>query len=125
MADERMPLPPLRFTVRSMMISVAIAAIGCAAVPFLLVDPVSTLIVAAVAAAIPAIAIRGRNRAILIGALSLAFLATLAATVQESRTLWRDATLYRRIAEAHANRRTIIMSNFAYLDRLYATASGP
>jgi hypothetical protein len=107
-----------------MMISVAIAALGCAAVPLLLVDPVSTLVVAAVAAAIPAAALRGRNRTVLAGALSLACLATLAAGVRESRSLWRDATLYRQLASSHANRRATIIGNFSYLDRQYKAASG-
>jgi hypothetical protein len=108
-----------------MMISVAIAALGCAAVPFLVVDPVSTLVVAAAVAAIPAVVLRGRNKTALAAALSLAGLAALAATVQESRTLWRDATLYRRRANAHANRRDMIHHNFAYLDHQYKAANGP
>jgi hypothetical protein len=107
-----------------MMISVAVAALGCAAVPFLVVDPVSTLVVAAAAAAIPAVILRGRHKPILIGAVSLACLATLAASVQESRTLWRDATLYRQLANRHANRRQVILGNFSYLDRQYRTATG-
>ena len=119
-----MTLPSPRLTVRRMMVVVAMAAFGCAAVPFLLVDPVSTLIVAALAAAIPAVALRGRNKAILVGALSLAGIAVLAATFQESRSLWRDASLYRQLANKHANRRETIIRNFSYLDRLSKTAGG-
>ena len=120
-----MTITTLRFTMRGMMIAVAIAAIGCASVPFLLVDPVSTLVVAALIAAIPAVALRGRNKAILAGALSLACLAGLAATVDESLSLWRDAGLHRRLANRHALRRDIISNNFSYVDRLCKAASGP
>jgi hypothetical protein len=114
-----------RFTVRQMMIAVAMAAIGCAAVPFLVVDPVSTLIVAALASAIAVVATRGRNKAALNAALALGGIATLAAAAQESRTLWQDSTYYRRMANRHADRRDRILDNIPYFDRQHRTVGGP
>lgn len=114
-----------RFTIRQLMIAVGVAALGCASVPFLVADPVATLVVAALGSAILAVVGRGRNKVILVGALSLAGLATLVFTSREARTIWRDAALHRRTANRHADRRDRILANLPHFDRQHRTVTGP
>jgi hypothetical protein len=112
-----MRLPQVRFTLRTMMISVAAVAVGCAALPFLFLAPVSVLTAAALFAAVPLILTRGRNRTLLIGAISLGCLAIMAASASEIFSMWQKATHYRQLATKHAIRHDLLVVNIPYFDK--------
>ena len=112
-----MRLLRVQFTVRTMLVGVAIVAIGCASLPLLLLDPVSVLTVAALLTAILVILTRGRNRPLLIGAVSLACLAITAVSTREIRSMWQNAGLYRRLAKQHAIRHDMLVLNIPYFDK--------
>jgi hypothetical protein len=112
-----MRLLRVQFTVRSMLIGVAIVAIGCASLPLLLLDPVSVLTTAALLTAVLVTLSRGRNRPLLIGAVSLACLAIMAVSTREIRSMWQKAGLYRRSAKQHAIRHDLLVLNIPYFDK--------
>jgi hypothetical protein len=118
-----MRLPRVRFTVRTMLVGVAIVAVGCASLPFLFLDPVSVLTIAALFAAISVTLTRGRNWPLLIGAVSLACLAIMAVSTREIRSMLQKADLYRRLAKQHANRHDLLILNIPYFDKHPESAS--
>jgi hypothetical protein len=112
-----MRLLRVQFTVRTMLVGVAIVAIGCASLPLLLLDPVSVLTIAALLTAILVTLTRGRNRPLLIGAVSLACLAIMAVSTREIRSMWQKADLYRLLAKQHAIRHDLLVLNIPYFDK--------
>jgi hypothetical protein len=112
-----MRLPRVHFTLQTMMVGVAAIAVGCAALPFLFIAPIPFLTAAALLAAVPLVLTRGRNRPLLIGAVSLACLAIMAASTREFLSMWRKAALYRQLATKHAIRHDLLVLNIPYFDR--------
>jgi len=99
------------------MVYVAAVAVGCAALPLLWFAPVPVLTAAALLMAIPVILTRGRNRAFVIGAVSLACLAIIALSSREIRSMWQKAELSRQLAKKHANRHDMLVQNIPYFDK--------
>jgi hypothetical protein len=110
-------MKPPRFTTANMMTVVAIVAFACAAVPFCIVNPVATLTAAALIATAFAVASRGRNKAVRVGAVSLVCCAAVAFAAQEFRSMWRNAERYRMLAKKHAIRRDTLIMTIPYYDR--------
>ena len=91
-----------RPTIASMMLSVALAAAGLAALPYLRLNPVPTLTAAALFTSLLAVVNRGRERRLVRGALVLFLLAGLSFGVAETVSLWQLSARYKRLARHHA-----------------------
>jgi hypothetical protein len=106
-----------RVSIAAMMGLVALAAIACAAIPYLRVDPVCTLTAAALTALIPIVITRGRDRRLIAAAMSLAFAAALVAAAKESYSIWQRAASYRRLSQYHATLGTTERRLIRYFDQ--------
>lgn len=116
--DLAVRLPRVQITMRQMIAVVAMTAVGCAALPYVLLTPVHFFYLAALITAIAAAVTRGRYRRIFIrSAISLACLALLAAAAREAHTMWRDAEMYRRLAKTHARHHDLLIANIPYFDK--------
>ena len=112
-----MRLLHIRFTLQTMMLGVAAVAVGCAALPLVFIAPIPCLTAAALLAAIPAILTRGRNRPLLIGAISMGCLAMMAASAREILSMRQKAIHYRQLATKHAIRHDMLVLNIPYFDK--------
>ena len=116
--NEEVPVTnEMRLSLRQWIVVLAIVAIGCASLPLLLLDPVSVLTIAALLAAILMTLTRGRNRPLVVGAVSLVCLAIMAVSTREIRSMWQKAGLYRRSAKQHAIRHDLLVLNIPYFDK--------
>ena len=119
-------LPRVQITMRQMFAVVAMTAVACAALPYVLIAPVQSLSIAALMTAIAAAPSRGRYRRIFLSsAISLACLALLAAAAREIHAMWWDAATYRRLADKHANHHLLLITSIPYFDKHPDKIGGP
>jgi hypothetical protein len=98
------------------MVAVALAAICCATAPYLVLSPVATLSAATLVLTILAVARRGHDRLLIVGAVTLALITGSAAAIGEGIDLYRRCRLYSRLSAHYAYLESFTEEQVQYYD---------